>query len=433
MKVFKSHCQTIIIKGGKIVIPNEKVIANAGLLIQNGIIKQIKIGRESIEDKTVIELTDNEYISPGFIDMHCHLREPGFTKSETIASGTLSAICGGFCRVSCMPNTRPALDSPKLVKLVKDKAEQAGNALVSVIGAVTKGRKGKELVDMEKMVEAGVVAFSDDGSPISNPEIMREALLFSKKYKVPIINHCEVLTLSAGGMLNLGYVSKKLGVKGIPDSAESIMVLRDILLAEQTRGWVHIAHVSTAKSVKLIQWAKKQGIKVTAETCPHYLTLTDKDCLSLDTNYKVSPPLRTKQDVEAIKQGLVDGSIDVIATDHAPWHRSYKQKPWSQAKSGMIGFETAFAIGYQELVLKKYLSLERFIACLTTKPAQIINKPVQLTQGALASITIFDLSKRWLVREEDIVSKSKNSPFIGRKLKGKVTRVILNNTIFTIN
>jgi dihydroorotase len=260
---------------------------------------------------------------------------------------------------------------------------------------------------------------------------MRDALIYCQKFDIPVINHCEILALSQNGVIHQGKVSKELGLTGIPDSAESIMVLRDILLAEQTGGWVHIAHVSTKKSVEIIRWAKRRGIRVTAETCPHYFTLTDKDCLSLNTNYKVSPPLRTKADIEAIKQGLADSMIDAIATDHAPWHTSFKNKTWPNARSVMIGFETAFSLGYQELVLKKYLGLEKYLACLTTKPAQILKQSAEIKKESPAVLTIFNLNKTWIQTHRSIISKSKNSPFINKKLKGKITRVIVKDKIFT--
>lgn len=429
--ITKQSYQKLIIRGGKLIVPGLKTIANPDLYLESGIIK--KIGCIAVKDAQQINLIDTDYISPGFIDLHCHLREPGFIKSETIQSGSLSAIAGGFTYICCMPNTEPAIDNPKVVKYIQDQAEQANNAKVLVIGAVSKNRQGKRLVDLEKMVAAGIVAISDDGSPISNSEIMRDALLLCKKFNIPVINHCEILALSKNGVINQGKVSKKLGLKGIPDTAESIMVLRDILLAEQTNGWVHIAHVSCKKSVDLIRWAKKRDVKITAETCPHYFTLTDQGCLNLNTNYKVSPPLRTKADVQAIKQGLADGTIDAIATDHAPWENSYKQKSWEKAKSGMIGFETAFSLGYQELVLKKYLSLEKYLACLVTNPAQIIHQSSEIKVGNKVSLTIFNLTENWTLRPTDIISKSKNSPFIGKRLIGKIKKVILNNTIFEIN
>jgi dihydroorotase len=394
--------------------------------------------------------------------MHCHLREPGNSESETIKTGTLSAIAGGFTKVCCMPNTNPSLDNPKLINYVLKQSERAGNAEVFVIGCATKGRVGKEIANIDKMILAGIVAVSDDGSPISDSLLMQKVMEKCSVFNIPIINHCEILELSKSGVMNQGKINTKLGLKGIPDIAESIMVLRDIALADYIKGRVHIAHVSTKKSVDLIRWAKKRGIRVTAETCPHYFTLTENDCLKIDTNYKVSPPLRTKLDIEAIKQGLADGTIDAIATDHAPWHISKKnpQKPqdstrltqdkenksvkicenlwlknisnWEKAKSGMIGFETAFSLGYEELVLKKYLTLEKYIACLTTKPAKILNlkDTGKITEGIPAAITIFNLNKTWIPSPNNILSKSKNSPFIGRKLKGKVETVILRDKIF---
>ncbi len=453
--ITKKTCQQVVLRGGKIIIPGQKIIDNPDIYIKNGVIRNI--GRTQIKNIPIIMLKASEYISPGFIDLHCHLREPGFTKSETIKTGSLSAIAGGFTQICCMPNTKPAIDNPALFRFIYAQARKANNAQVLPICAVTKNRAGEKLVDLEKMIKAGVVAVSDDGAPVSHPEIMRNALLLTKKYDIPVINHCEVLTLSKDGVMNLGRVSKKLGLKGIPDTAESIMVLRDILLAEQTGGHIHIAHVSTQKSVDLIRWAKNRGIRITAETCPHYFTLTDIECLSLNTNFKVSPPLRTQKDVESIKQGLVDGTIDVIATDHAPWNAKEKNpvKPqddtkltqdkkllktrenprlnnWIKAKSGMIGFETAFSLGYQELVMKKYLTLEKYLSCLTTNPAQIIKQSCQIRPSAKALITIFDISENWIQTHENIISKSLNSPYLGKQLKAKVKTVILNNKVFQL-
>ncbi len=431
MMIKKQIIKKLIIRGGKVIIPDKNIINNSDIYIENGVIRSI--GKVNLKNTTVITLTKYQYISPGFIDMHCHLREPGNTNSETIKSGTLSAIAGGFTTVCCMPNTKPAIDNPKSVKFIYSKSKKADNALVLVIGCATKQRAGKEITDIDAMVSAGIVAVSDDGSPISNPELMKRILEYCKAYNMPVINHCEVLELSKSGMINEGEVSRKLGLKGIPDISESIMVLRDIVLAECAKSRVHIAHVSTKKSVDLIRWAKKQGIKVTAETCSHYFALTETDCLKLNTNYKVSPPLRTKKDAEAIKEGLVDGTIDAIATDHAPWHRSNKEVSWEKAKSGMIGFETAFSLGYQELVLKKYMSLEKYIACLTSKPAQILNlkDSGKIAEGVPAAITIFNTNKVWTPTIKNIISKSKNSPFIGRTLKGKVEKVILKSKIFS--
>ncbi len=431
MNIKKQHFDKLILRGGKLIIPNKRIINNPGIYIENGIIKNIKNAKK---DAHVLNLNDKQYVSPGFIDLHCHLREPGNIDSETIKSGTLSAIAGGFSLICCMPNTNPPIDNPRLVKYIYNQKKKADNAEVLVIGCATKNRMGKTLADIDAMISAGIVAVSDDGSPISDSALMQEILEHSKDLGIFVIDHCEVLELSDSGMINQGRISKKLGLKGIPDITESIMVLRDIVLAEYTKSRVHIAHVSTKKSVDLIRWAKKRHIKITAETCPHYFTLTEDNCLDLNTNFKVSPPLRTKADIEAVRQGLADGTIDIIATDHAPWHRSKKQVGWEKAKAGMIGFETVFSLGYQELVLKKYLTLEKYIACLTTKPAQILNlkDAGKITDGTPAAITIFDLNKVWTLSNNNIVSKSKNSPFIGRKLKGKVQKVILKDKIFNL-
>jgi dihydroorotase len=435
MPIIKQYINKLILRGGKIIIPDKKIIDNPDIYIENGIIKQIKYQKTRIENIKTILLNDSHFISPGFIDLHCHLREPGNPESETIKSGTLSAIAGGFTTVCCMPNTMPPLDNSKTVKYVHHQSKIADNARVLVIGCATKNRLGNKVANISAMKSAGIVAVSDDGSPITDSMLMQKLLEQCQVLGIFPINHCEVLELSNAGMINEGRASRKLGLKGIPDISESIMVLRDIVLSEYTKSRVHIAHVSTRKSVDLIRWAKKRGVKITAETCPHYFTLSEDDCLDLDTNYKVSPSLRTKADVEAIKQGLADGTIDAIATDHAPWHRTKKQDSWEKAKSGMIGFETAFSLGYQELVLKKYLTLEQYIACLTTKPANILNlkDAGKIAVGFPAAITIVDLGKNWTPSIKNIMSKSKNSPFIGRKLKGKIEKVVIQNKLFHIN
>ncbi|MEO0091860.1 MAG: dihydroorotase [candidate division WOR-3 bacterium] len=412
----------LVIRGGNIVIPGKKIISNPNIYISDGCIKQIRPIK--IKDIPTINLHPRQYISPGFIDLHCHLREPGDTRSETIKTGTLSALAGGFTKVCCMPNTNPAIDCPKLVRYILEKSRRVNQAEVLVIGCATKERAGKEIVDIKSMVKTGIVAVSDDGSPISDAKIMYRLLLACKDFGIPVINHCEIIN----PLMNQQTLYPKSGF----DASESLMVLRDIILADYAKAHIHIAHVSTKKSVELIRWAKKTGVKITAETCPHYFTLTKKDCNGVNTNYKVSPPLRAEDDVEAIKHGLADGTIDVIASDHAPWHISKKQVRWQKAKSGMIGFETAFSLGYQELVLKKYLSLENYIACLTTKPAKILGLNIsdKISEGTSVSITIFDLSKEWIFSQGNILSKSKNSPFIGKKLKGKIDMVILKDRMF---
>jgi dihydroorotase len=424
----KIRFQKLFIKGGRLIIPGCKITLNPGIYIDRGrIVKPFALNCSQI---LILELKDSEYLSPGFIDLHAHLREPGNSESETIARGTLSAVAGGFCEVLCMPNTYPPVDRGSLVRYLINQGKKADNAKLLVIGAATKNRAGKELVSVEELRKAGVVALSDDGLPIGNDKLMYELLLLSREFNLPIINHCEVLALSKGGVINDGKIARKLGLPGIPDIAESIMVLRDIVLQERTQGILHLAHISTEKSVKIIRWAKKQGIRVSCETTPHYFTLTEEHCRHLDPYYKVSPPLRSKRDVEAIKEGLVDGTIDIIATDHAPWHMRYKKVPWIKARPGIIGFETAFSLGYEELVLKKYLSLENYIACLTQKPRKLIGRSLLVKEGDLALITIFDLAQNWLYREDRIFSRSVNSPFINKELKGKVTKVIIENKLF---
>ncbi len=433
MPIKRQHINKLIIRGGKIIIPDEKIIDNPDIYIENGIVKEIKSQKIKVKNTKIINLNKSQYMSPGFIDLHCHLREPGNTESETIKTGTLSAIAGGFATICCMPNTNPALDNAKIINEIYEKSEKANNTRVLVIGCATKNRAGKKIADLDSLVKAGVVAVSDDGSPITDSALMQKLLVRCKNLGIFPINHCEVLELSNAGVINEGRISRKLDLKGIPDSSESIMVLRDIVLADYTKSHIHIAHVSTKKSVDIIRWAKRRGIKISAETCPHYFTLTEDDCLGLNTNYKVSPPLRIKLDVEAIKEALIDGTIDAIATDHAPWHKSKKQVSWEIAKTGMIGFETAFSLGYQELVQKKYMALEKYIACLTKKPTQILGlkNAGQIREGEPTAITIFDLNKNWTPDEKNIISKSKNSPFIGKKLKGRIEKVIIQDQLFS--
>uniref|UniRef100_A0A7C6AAB8 Dihydroorotase n=1 Tax=candidate division WOR-3 bacterium TaxID=2052148 RepID=A0A7C6AAB8_UNCW3 len=419
----------IILTGGIIVDPVKKKLTESDIYIEQGIIK--KIGKNFKASGTQILDIKGNYIAPGFIDLHTHLRQPGREDEETIATGAYAALAGGFTKVCCMPNTEPAIDNEGVVKFILQEQALAGYAQVLPVGAATKGRAGAEISEIGQLVAAGIVAISDDGDPISDPRVMRQVLEYAKIFDLPVISHCEIKALSANGVMNEGIISTRLGLRGIPDIAEAAMVYEHILLADYTKSRLHIAHISTKKSVEIIRWAKEKGISITAETCPHYFSLTEEMCETFDSNYKVNPPLRTKMDAEAIKEALADGTIDVIATDHAPHLASEKEVEFDLAPFGMIGLETAFAIGYEELVLKKYLNLIDYIAKLTCEPAKVLKLDLPtIAEGKTANLVIFDPKAKWVYQKEIIKSKSQNSPFIGRELKGKISKVIIGNHLF---
>ncbi len=373
----------ILIKNGNIIDPSQGIDGIGDILIENGKIKEVGIkGKDqnarSKEQKSGAESAELQTIDakglkvfPGLIDMHVHLREPGFEYKETIKTGTMAAIRGGFTTVCCMPNTFPVNDNASVTEFIKRKASQEGCCSVLPIGAITKGQKGEELAEIGTMRNEGCIAFSDDGQPVMNSLIMRRALEYSKAFNVPIISHCEDLTLSEDGVMNEGLMSLTLGLKGIPAEAEQIMIFRDILLAELTGGKLHIAHVSTEGSVNLIRHAKERGVHVTAETCPHYFNLTEEAVKGYNTNAKVNPPLRTARDIEAIKEGLRDGTIDVIATDHAPHHRDEKRREFDMAPFGISGLDTALSLSLK-LVREGILTLIQLIEKMAWNPAKIL-------------------------------------------------------------
>ena len=404
-----------------------------------------KVGDIFVEDKKIVnklsakpeKIIDgkNKIAVPGLIDVHCHLREPGQEEKETIKTGTMSAAKGGITTVFCMPNTKPVTDNAPSVEYILMKAQKEGKVNVFPIGCITKGSLGKELAEIGILKKAGIVAVSDDGVPVENSQMMRRALEYTKMFNLPVIAHCEDKELSRNGVMNAGKNSMIFGLRGIPKQSEEIMVSRDIMLCELTGGKLHIAHVSTAGSVELVRQAKKKGLNVTCETCPHYFSLTDDYVQNYDTSYKMNPPLRTQADVEAIKDGLKDGTIDCIATDHAPHTLEEKSKEFDLAPFGIIGFETALLLILSELVDKKVLTLEQAISKMTTNPAKIFSLTNRgtLKVGSVADITIIDLQKEYEFKKEDILSKSKNSPFIGRKFKGcAVTTIVGGKIIWTL-
>jgi len=410
-----------------ILIKNVKHFATGETVdfaLENGVIVSSLSGQP---DKVI----DAEGLTlfPGLVDMHCHLREPGFEYREDIATGTRSAAKGGFSSVCCMPNTKPVCDNAAVVEGILRRAELVGSCNVFPIGAASKGLEGKELAEIGLMKEAGIVAVSDDGKPIATANLLKKVLEYASDFDIPVLNHCEEMSISEGAM-NDGEVATSLGLRGIPAIAEEIMISRDILTAEYLDMPIHICHVSTRRGIDIIRQAKKRGVKVTCETCPHYFSLTENACENYDTNFKMNPPLRTEDDRQAVIEGLKDGTIDCIVTDHAPHHTDEKDIEFSLANNGIIGFETAFGVSYTYLVKPGYLTLTEMIEKMTINPSHIL----RLGRGTLdigmpADIMLADLSEEYVYTEEEILSKAKNSPYIGTDLQGRVKLTVTGGKI----
>lgn len=417
-----------VIKGGKVVDPSRGIYGIMDVYICNGIVKAVDKNIE-VEDAEIINAY-GKIVTPGLIDMHVHLREPGFEAKEDIESGSRAAAAGGYTSVACMPNTNPVIDNKTVVRFIKDRAREVHKVNIYAIGAITKGLKGEELAEMADMRAAGAVAFSDDGKPVMNSGLMRRALEYAAMFDVPIISHSEDTNLSADGVINEGRVSAVLGLKGIPAAAEEVMVARDVILSEMTGSRLHIAHVSTKRSVEIIRRAKERGVKVTAEAAPHHFTLTEDSVMSFDTNTKVNPPLRSAEDVEAVKQGLKDGTIDAIATDHAPHTYEDKDTEYDNAAFGISGIETAVPLVITYLINTGVLTLSQAVEKLTINPAKIlgINKG-SLKPGSDADITIIDLDAKTVVDVNKFESRGKNSPFNGWKLAGSPVMTIVGGRV----
>jgi dihydroorotase len=420
---------TLLIRGGRVVDPSRGTDGIADLLIREGKVEAVGRNIPAESGVGVIDAT-GKVVAPGLIDLHVHLREPGFEHAETIASGATSAVAGGFTAVCAMPNTDPVTDSQATVGFVLRQAIRAGKARVYPIGAVSLGQKGEQLTEFGEMVQAGAVAVSDDGRPVASSHLMRTALEYAKTFGIPVADHCEDLSLAEGGAMHEGLISARLGLKGIPSAAEEIMVARDIILAELTGGHVHLCHMSTRGSVDLIRWAKQKGLRVTAEATPHHFTLTHERCLGYNTNAKMNPPLREAADRDAIREGLRDGTIDCIASDHAPHHYDAKEREFDDAPNGIVGLETALGLAIRELVGPGLLTLPDLITRMSTAPARLFGLPGgTLAVGAPADVVILDPERRWVVRPEELHSRSANSPFIGETLTGQADITLVGGRV----
>ncbi len=431
----------VLIRGGRIIDPSRDLDREGDLLIRGG--KVAYVGEVPAEERArATDLSEIDarglIVAPGFVDLHCHLREPGQEEKETIATGSRAAAAGGFTTICCMPNTSPPVDSLSVVEYVHRAAEAVGAARVLCIAAVSKGRAGKELTEMAELAGAGVVGFSDDGAPVASSLLMRNALAYSSALGRPIIDHCEDPELVRGAQMNEGPVATRLGLKGAPAAAEEILVARDVALAEFTGGWLHVAHLSCARAVAIVRDAKARGVRVTAEVAPHHLVMTDDLVLGrwptfpgsqvkhlpYDTNTKVNPPLRSQADVAALIEGLRDGTIDAIATDHAPHHQVDKVCEYEFAAPGLVGLETALP-ALLLLVEQGRLTLSEVIRALTVGPARILGREVgTLRPGAPGDVVIFDPNRAWQVTAEALLSKGKNTPFLGETVRGKVVATL---------
>ncbi|HMZ55797.1 MAG TPA: dihydroorotase, partial [Nitrospira sp.] len=417
----------LLIQGGHVIDPG-RVNGVADVLIDNGAIAAVGPKLAVPAGATVIPAA-GRLVVPGFVDLHVHFREPGFEYKETIQSGTEAAVAGGFTTVCAMPNTNPVNDNQAVTEFMLERAKAAGNAHLYPIGAITKRSEGKELAEIGDLRRAGCVAISDDGKPVMNSLVMRRAMEYARAFDVPVVDHCEDLHLSEGGCMNEGVISTELGLPGIPSAAEDVMVARNVSLAELTGARLHLAHISTAGSVRMVREAKARGLKVTAEACPHHFTLTEEVTRGYNTHAKMNPPLRTSADVQAIKDGLRDGTIDVIATDHAPHATQEKQQEFTEAPFGIVGLETALSLTLA-LVEEGVLTLESAIDKLSTAPAKAFSLNAgTLAVGAPADVAIVDPDRQWEVDPSRFRSKSRNTPFAGWTVKGRVTTTIVSGRV----
>jgi dihydroorotase len=414
----------LLIKGGRIIDPSQQLDKTADLLIEDGRVKSIK---DSSNDND-LEVFDASglIVAPGFVDLHVHLREPGEEYKETIASGAAAAVAGGFTSICAMPNTKPVNDNASVTRFIIDKAREAGLARVYPVGAITRESKGEELAEMAEMKQAGAVAVSDDGRPVMDSQVMRHAMEYARDHRLVVVDHCQDLHLAAGGVMNEGRYSTLLGLKGMSNAAEQTHVARDIMLAELTGARIHIAHISTAGSVELVRRAKRQGLAVTCEVTPHHLALTDSAVVGFDTNTKMSPPLRSEEDRAALIEAVRDGTIDAIATDHAPHHTDEKMLEYDRAPNGVIGLETALGVALTVLYQSFSIPLARIIEMLTIGPARAFSLPCgTLAVGSPADVAVFDTEREWTVSALSFKSRSRNTPFEGWKLRGQIVETLI--------
>ncbi len=421
----------LIIKGGRILDPSQNLDIQGDLFIRDGKIENISTTTIQISKDVPVKVIDATglVVSPGWIDIHTHLREPGATHKETIKSGTQAAAAGGFTSIACMANTNPVNDSAYITHYIMQKVAAESEVNVFPIGAVTKGLNGEELAEIGSMWEAGIAGISDDGKTVMNAYLMRKAMDYSKRFDLTVISHCEDSCLKGRGVMNEGFNSAKFGLRGVPKASEEVIVARDILLAELTGAKLHVAHTSTAGSVRLIREAKRRGVRVTAEATPHHVTLTDDVVGTYDTNTKVAPPLREQEDVEALKEALADGTIDVLASDHAPHSVVEKEVEYDQAEFGMVGLETAMPL-YHRLVVDGKMALSRMIEAMTVKPAEVLGiSKGTLKVGSDADITLFDPNFKYSLDKTKFKSKSQNTPFNGWPVQGKVCYTIVSGKV----
>lgn len=420
--------RTIQITGGRIIDPSQDLDRVGDLWLSRG--RVLAVGEEANEEADFVIDARGMIVCPGLIDCHVHLREPGNEEDETIATGAASALAGGVTTVACMPNTRPAIDSQGAAEFVVLQALRARKANVYPVGAVSKGRNGEELAELGHLVAGGAVAFTDDGAPVASASLMRRALEYAKMFDRVIMQHCQVPELTVGGVMNEGFESMKLGLSGMPAAAEDIMVARDIRLAEITGGRLHIQHISTARSVELVRQGKQLGVKVTAEACPHHFTLTDERLRTFDSNFKVNPPLRTQEDIEAVIAGLVDGTIEILATDHAPHAPEKKMRELDQAPFGIVGLETLIPITVLGLIEPGHLTWPDVIRKLTINPARLLGIPKgTLSPGADADVTIIDPNHAWTIDPTKFLSKSRNTPYGGWQVRGRAHTAIVGGEV----
>ena len=419
---------SLLVKNGRVVDPAQELDRISDVLLEDGKVSRVATGLQA-PGSPVLDAA-GLIVAPGLIDIHVHLREPGREDEETIQSGSEAAAAGGFTSICCMPNTNPVNDNPAVTSFILKEAERRALTRVFPIGAISAGSAGERLAEIGEMVNAGAVGISDDGKGVMDGQLMRRALEYSLPFKIPVIEHCEDLNLSAHGCMNEGYNSTLLGLKGMSRTAEDAMAARDIMLAELTGAHIHIAHLSTRGAADLVRQAKGKGIHVTCEVCPHHFTLSDAACCDYDTNAKMSPPLRTEDDIEALLEAIVDGTVDCIVTDHAPHNPNEKMLEFDQAPFGIIGLETALGLVLTRLYHPGLISLKRVVELMSTQPAQLINQPLgHLKAGAAADLTLFDTEAEWVYDLGQTRSMSRNSPFHGTALKGRVAATIVAGTI----